>query len=107
MLDSGAQCHVTYEPEYLENLSQENTKIKVGNNLTCDVKMSGRLELKIDNEDRLDLIILDRVYLVYSFSKRVISIPRLIDMGYHFVFRKNVCAIIDPDRRYLQVLVNA
>lgn len=106
LLDSGAQCHVTYDPEYLEVRSLENTKIKVGNNSTCDINVSGQLNLKIDNNGGIKIITLDRVYLVHSFSKRVISIPRLVDMGYHFVFKKKVCVIIAPDKKFLQILAS-
>lgn len=33
----------------------------------------------------------------------MISIPRLVKEGCHFVFKKNICLIIAPDQKYLQV----
>src|SRR6478735_9159877 len=71
-----------------------------------NVQMSGRLNLKIDNADGIKLITLDRVFLVPTFAKKVISIPRLVDYGYHFVFKKKVCLIIAPDRKFIQILAS-
>jgi transposase InsO family protein len=68
--------------------------------------MDGKLFLKLDNEDGLELIELDHVYYVPSFAKKVISIPSLVDRGYHFVFKRKVCVIIAPDKRFIQVLAS-
>ena len=59
LLDSGAMCHVTNSSEYLEDRMIDNTQVKVGNNSSCKVNMSGRLSLKIENTDGIEVIILD------------------------------------------------
>ena len=68
LLDTGATCHVTNSPEFLEDIMQENIRIVVGENSSCTAQQSGTLNLGLKHDEGGDFyIILKKVFYVGTF----------------------------------------
>ena len=97
LLDSGATCHVTNDRARLKNVVSDKTRIVVGENSSCHTEISGTLELEVEGFPKGLVVNLNRVFYVPQFNKKVISVPRLSDEGYHFTFKGKTCEVHLPN----------
>ena len=103
LIDSGATCHVTSSSEFLEAIIPENIKVVVGDNSSCQAQYSGTLDLGLSNHGGDFHIVVNKVYYVPTFNKKVLSAGRMIEQGYNFTLKEKVCGIHFPDGRTLTI----
>ena len=91
LLDSRATCHITNDKSSLTNITNDGTKITVGNNAQCVSECFGSIYLQLKHLPPRYMFELHKVYYVPLFGKKIISVPQLTQHGYSLTFREQFC----------------
>ena len=103
LLDSGASCHVTNDPNDLINIEKVDKSIIVAQSSICKTTKRGDINLKVMGMPSNAVMKLNKVYYVKEFNKKIISIKQLARHNYEITFKRNTCEIKMPDGGILTV----
>ena len=107
LIDSGATCHVTNDDTGMINVRQVDGVITVAENSTCRTNKCGTLVLQVQGLPSDRKILLQNVYHVKEFSKKIISVKRLAIQGYEMVFKNTLCEVHFPKAGILKITNDA
>ena len=89
-IDSGSTIHIANSLQSMQNLRKlvgNELSILSGNKMGSPVEAIGTCTLTLDNGF---VLVLERTFYVPSFSRNLISVSRLVPLGFSFTFQDNV-----------------
>ena len=89
-IDSGSTIHIANSLQGMQNLRKlvgNELSILSGNKMGSPVEAIGTCTLTLDNGF---VLVLERTFYVPSFSRNLISVSRLVPLGFSFTFQDNV-----------------
>ena len=89
-IDSGSTIHIANSLQGMQNLRKpvgNELSILSGNKMGSPVEGIGTCTLTLDNGF---VLVLERTFYVPSFSRNLISVSRLVPLGFSFTFQDNV-----------------
>ena len=89
-IDSGFTIHIAYSLQGMQNLRKpvgSELSILSGNKMGSHVEAIGTCTLTLSNDF---VLVLERTFYELSFSRNLISISRLVPLGFSFTFQDNV-----------------
>ena len=89
-IDSGSTIHIANSLQGMQNLRKpvgNELNILSGNKMGSPVEAIGTCTLTLDNGF---VLVLERTFYVPSFSRNLISVSRLVPLGFSFTFQDNV-----------------
>ena len=89
-IDSGSTIHIANSLQGMQNLTKpvgNELSILSGNKMGSPVEAIGTCTLTLDNGF---VLVLERTFYVPSFSRNLISVSRLVPLGFSFTFQDNV-----------------
>ena len=95
IIDSGCSHHMTDDMnKFVDFKSHDGGIVRVGSNATCHVKGIGSITLdgKTNIED---------VYFVNGLKNNLMSVGKLVDIGYQLQLTEKTCMIKDKDGKVI------